>query len=188
MIPSLPLGELLAEAGLISQGQLQTALYDQQSYDDMLLGEILVTRGWINQQTVDFFVNALQRARLKKFKNRLGDCFVQAALINQEQVDNILKEQELNHVRFGSIAVLKGYISQKTLDFFLKYIFPQNNKTGQTYWQVSLSKKPKNVFHEDYFTPDYVSRNTPPKSVVGTAARHERVKPQTDREVEIHWI
>lgn len=189
MIPSLPLGELLTEAGLISKGQLQTALYDQQSYNDMLLGEILVTRGWISQKTIDFFVEFLQRSRLKKVKSRLGDCFVQAALIDQDQVDSILKEQELNHVRFGSIAVLKGYISQETLDFFLKYVFPQNNKIGKTYWQVSLNKRPTNILHQDYFTPDYVGRNVPSqKSAVNTKAHPERSKPQVDREAEIRWI
>ena len=52
---SKPIGELLTSAGLISEGQLQTALYDQQAYQDMRLGEILATRGWLHQKTADFF-------------------------------------------------------------------------------------------------------------------------------------
>ncbi|NER01070.1 MAG: hypothetical protein F6K30_30995 [Cyanothece sp. SIO2G6] len=49
------LGSYLVEAGLINRGQIEVALNDQK-VTGMKLGEILVTRGWIKQQTVEYFM------------------------------------------------------------------------------------------------------------------------------------
>lgn len=123
---------MLTEAGLISDGQLQTALYDQQIYQDMRLGEILASRGWLSQATVDFFGEMLQSNQIKHVKLLLGECFLKAELVDQQQVNNVLEEQKINHLRFGAIAVLKGYISQTTLNFFLQHLNkPQS--AGQDY-------------------------------------------------------
>ena len=51
-----PIGEILTEADLITKPQLEVALRDQIYNEDMLLGEILALRGWIKQDTADFFV------------------------------------------------------------------------------------------------------------------------------------
>ncbi|HEY9768904.1 MAG TPA: hypothetical protein V6C71_10480 [Coleofasciculaceae cyanobacterium] len=51
-----PIGEILQEADLITSPQLEVALRDQNYYQDMRLGEILALRGWIKQDTADFFV------------------------------------------------------------------------------------------------------------------------------------
>ncbi|MGK7956005.1 MAG: hypothetical protein AB4063_12265, partial [Crocosphaera sp.] len=49
------LGELLRDADLITEAQLQTVLRDQKEYKDQKIGEILALRGWLKQETVDFF-------------------------------------------------------------------------------------------------------------------------------------
>ncbi|MGK7886357.1 MAG: hypothetical protein AB4057_17260, partial [Crocosphaera sp.] len=49
------LGEILRDADLITEAQLQTVLRDQQEYKDQKIGEILALRGWLKQETVDFF-------------------------------------------------------------------------------------------------------------------------------------
>ena len=49
------LGMILLEADLVSVSQIQVALQDQLYRPDLLLGEILATRGWINPETADFF-------------------------------------------------------------------------------------------------------------------------------------
>lgn len=123
MYPIAPIGEMLTSAGLISEGQVQTALYDQRFYEDMRLGEIFVSRGWLRQETVDFFCDVLQRDDLDTSRFLLGESLLQAALLDRQQVKQILQEQRMNHVRFGALAVLKGYISQRTLDFFLKHLY-----------------------------------------------------------------
>lgn len=118
-----PIGEMLTSAGLISEGQVQTALYDQRFYENMRLGEILVSRGWLRQATADFFCDVLQRDDLDTSRFLLGESLLQAALLEPQHIQHILQEQRINHVRFGALAVLKGYISQKTLDFFLQQLY-----------------------------------------------------------------
>ncbi len=136
-----PIGELLTEAGLISEGQLQAALYDQQLYQDLRLGEILSLRGWIKQETADFLVSCISSTP-QALQLPLGQCFCQAGLLDEDQLSNVLQEQRVNHMRFGAIAVLKGYISQNTLDFFLKHFFPEQKKQGQYFQGNSSQEKP----------------------------------------------
>jgi len=49
------LGSYLVEAGLITQAQVDDALAAQ-SATGMRLGEVLVQRGWINQQTIEYLM------------------------------------------------------------------------------------------------------------------------------------
>jgi hypothetical protein len=51
------LGRYLIDAGLVTLAQIDVALNDQEFMDDMRIGEILVTRGWIKQQTLDFVID-----------------------------------------------------------------------------------------------------------------------------------
>lgn len=57
------LGDYLVEAGLISEAQIHVALNDQnlakQQGAPMKFGEILATRGWVKQQTIDYFMKKL---------------------------------------------------------------------------------------------------------------------------------
>lgn len=58
-VPSLAghkrLGSYLIDAGLINQGQIDVALNDQKA-TGMKFGEVLATRGWVKQQTVEYFM------------------------------------------------------------------------------------------------------------------------------------
>ena len=49
------LGSYLIDAGLINQGQIDVALNDQKA-TGMKFGEVLATRGWIKQQTIEYFM------------------------------------------------------------------------------------------------------------------------------------
>lgn len=49
------LGSYLVDAGLINRAQIEVALNDQK-VTGMKFGEILVTRGWIKQQTVEYIM------------------------------------------------------------------------------------------------------------------------------------
>lgn len=48
------LGSYLLEAGLINSAQIEVVLNDQQIMQEMRFGEVLVARGWIKAETVDF--------------------------------------------------------------------------------------------------------------------------------------
>lgn len=121
-----PIGTILQEACLISTAQLEVALYDLHYHQDLRLGEILALRGWIKQDTADFFAeqwrNLIQEQSIKK---PIGYYLHQAALLNEADIQSILKEQKIIWMRFGSIAVLQGLIKQETLEFFLKTLFPE---------------------------------------------------------------
>lgn len=53
-----PLGQSLKGAGILDEEQIQTIL-TYQSQTGLRFGEIAVRHGWVNQQTVDFFVGTL---------------------------------------------------------------------------------------------------------------------------------
>ena len=120
-----PIGKLLQEASLISESQLQVAVYDRNNYQNMRLGEILDLRGWVGQETADFFAEEWFKllATLPP-QYPLGHYLHQAALINEVQIKSILEEQKQTWMRFGSVAVLRGWLKQDTLDFFLQNLFP----------------------------------------------------------------
>ena len=48
------MGSYLLEAGLISDAQIEVVLNDQQIMEEMRFGEVLVARGWIKPETIDF--------------------------------------------------------------------------------------------------------------------------------------
>lgn len=50
-----PLGQYLVEAGIVTSAQLETALYEQQKTEKRV-GEILSERGWVKQETIEYFV------------------------------------------------------------------------------------------------------------------------------------
>ena len=118
------LGQTLKNAGLISFSQIQVALTDGEYNQHLLFGEILALRGWIKQQTADFFADEWQPLIEENTRYPLGYYLVKAGLLTGEQTYLILEEQKQLWIKFGSIAIVKGLISQDTLDFFLDNLFP----------------------------------------------------------------
>jgi hypothetical protein len=48
-------GGYLIDAGLLNESQVDVALHDQQA-TGMRFGDIVVERGWIERQTVEYFI------------------------------------------------------------------------------------------------------------------------------------
>lgn len=118
----LPLGYLLKKAGLVSESQVIEALKVQQTtHNYMRIGEIIVSYGWLNQETVDFFAESLITMRTQP-KQLIGQYLKSAKLLDERQIDAILKEQYHTNLRFGEIAVTKGWIKPETVDFILDYL------------------------------------------------------------------
>jgi hypothetical protein len=116
------LGEILQEVGLVSAAQIQIALQDQGIYDDMRIGEILALRGWLKQETADFFAERFPAIIKQPNKKPLGFYLKEAALLDDYQIRLLLTEQQENptpRIRFGKLVVLKGWLKQDTVDFFL---------------------------------------------------------------------
>jgi hypothetical protein len=121
-----PIGLILQEADLITPAQIEVALQDQQ-YFQLPFGEILALHGWIRQETADFFVEEWPRLTLGgPLDCPLGHYLQRAALLEERQIQEILREQKRLGVRFGSVAVIKGWLRPKTLDYFLENLIPQS--------------------------------------------------------------
>ena len=118
------LGTILTEADLVSIPQLDLALKDQTNFPNLRIGEILAMRGWIKPETANFFVNWSQILKNKE-RQPLGQYLIQSAILKPEQLEAVLEEQKNTGIRFGTIAVMQGYLKSTTLDFFLMYLFPQ---------------------------------------------------------------
>ncbi|MEL7077888.1 MAG: hypothetical protein AAFY50_00585 [Cyanobacteria bacterium J06648_1] len=119
------LGETLQEADLISPWQIEAALQDKLQYPDLKLGEILAQKEFIKSTTADFFAQDWTRAVIESEKNALGYYLQQAAILDHQQVEFVLAQQKISGVRFGTVAVLQGFLKSTTLDFFLANLFPQ---------------------------------------------------------------
>ena len=119
-----PLGEILIEAGLITVGQLEFALQQQQS-EGRRIGEILASHNWIEQKTADFFAEKWSNLINQKQKRPLIYYFRHSGLLDEQQIAALLREQKRQEkpTRFHRLAVERGYLKQLTVDFFLANIF-----------------------------------------------------------------
>jgi hypothetical protein len=113
-----PLGKILHEADLISLPKLEVALRDQKDFPHLRLGEILALRGWLKQTTADFFVEKFPVLLGSDGTILIGQCFRQADLLNDQQIYTILLEQRVQPLRFGDLAVQKGWLRPRTVEFF----------------------------------------------------------------------
>jgi hypothetical protein len=120
-----PLGEVLQQAALISAAQVQVALEDQK-YTGLRIGEILALRGWVKQETADFFADRWPILLAQKKKHPLGYWLKAAALLDENQINLILSGQQqkirekLVRIRFGKLVVSRGLLKEQTIDFFLE--------------------------------------------------------------------
>ena len=123
-----PLGEILVEAGLVSLAQIEIALQEQ-SQSNLKIGEILALHGWIKQETADFFVEKWSQLLENEKKQPLVYYFKEAAILDEQQIAILLKEQKLQQqkqgkkIRFHNLAVERGYLKQITVDYFLASMF-----------------------------------------------------------------
>jgi tetratricopeptide (TPR) repeat protein len=129
-----PLGKVLQQADLISSEQVEIALKEQTQVAGMRLGEILASHGWLKQETADFFSQQWPILVKEKPKQPLGKYLEEAGLLNKHQIRAILAEQAQQNLRFGELAVLKGWLKSSTIEFFLDHLAPAPQQQ-QEIWQ-----------------------------------------------------
>ncbi|MGL5074905.1 MAG: hypothetical protein ACRDBG_03585, partial [Waterburya sp.] len=136
----VPLGAVLQQAGLVSVAQVKQALEQQnQTGSNLRIGEILAAQGRIKSQTADFFAEHWSTLATKQPQQPIGQYFKQAALLDEQQIQIILQEQKQTQLRFGEVAIAKGWLQQQTVDFFLRYFAPHSTLTSNSV-QKSLQK------------------------------------------------
>lgn len=128
-----PIGQLLCEAGLISAQQIEIALREQAKYPHLRIGELFALKQWIKQETVEFFVNRWFELLNQEQKQPLVYYFREAALLTEEEIEAILyeKKHRKTKIRFHRLAVQKGFLSQRTVDFFIENLLaPHKTKNS----------------------------------------------------------
>jgi len=63
--------------------------------------------------------NQTYLATAKEIK-RLGGYLVEAGLLTRVQVDVALADQKATGVRFGDIIVIRGWLKEQTIEYFMK--------------------------------------------------------------------
>ncbi|MEM8720548.1 MAG: hypothetical protein AAGE84_14795 [Cyanobacteria bacterium P01_G01_bin.39] len=144
-----PIGEILQEAGLITNPQLELALRDQNYYEDLRLGEILALRGWIKQDTADFFVQEWFKLINQKIDHPIGFYLNKAGLLSEQDIKFILVQQHKYSLRFGDTAVKQGLIKPNTIDFFLKNLFPSQLPRKNPNHQKTIQQVKNKITSED---------------------------------------
>lgn len=114
-----PIGIVLRQAGLIDNAQLELILQKQRQHPHLRFGDILSMYGWLNSETVDFFAEVFPELSKLKPTQPLGQYLKAAALLDDLQINSILAEQNEVNLRFGELAVRKGWVKQETVDLFL---------------------------------------------------------------------
>ena len=177
-----PLGMVLQEAHLVSLPRIELALQDQIYYPDWRLGEIIALRGWVKQETADFFAQDWFQLTRQRTRKPLGYYLGRAALIEEKQIEAILKEQKLTGIRFGSIAVIKGLLKSKTLDFFLMNLFPQELSVSPFDPQYQINIRQEQQFPHQASIPENFDQKT--------YSQLEQNQPQVEEveETDIKWI
>ncbi|MFQ4137861.1 hypothetical protein PGN35_016215 [Nodosilinea sp. PGN35] len=125
-----PLGELLQRAGLLSPAQLEVVLQDQRWQPDLRIGDILELRGWVKRDAIEFFAEQWPQLATGGRDRPLGYYLQQAGLLDAHQVEALLKEQQQAGLRIGALAVLHGWLSQETLDWFLRSLAPEESASS----------------------------------------------------------
>ncbi|MGK7888724.1 MAG: WecB/TagA/CpsF family glycosyltransferase [Leptolyngbyaceae cyanobacterium] len=116
----LPIGQLLLEAELLSSAQVQTVLAQQAQMQGSKFGELAAQYGWLQSETIDFFVQDYPKLQRGSLKQPLGQYLKSAALMDDGQIQTILQEQSLCGDRFGELAVQKGWVPSGTVSLLLE--------------------------------------------------------------------
>ncbi|MCF2972791.1 hypothetical protein L1047_16485 [Synechococcus sp. Nb3U1] len=107
---SLPLGQRLVRAGMLSQSQLAQALREQQQ-NHLKLGEVCLERGWLQLSDLYRFIPSQALS--------LGEILVALGYLDFEQLRVALAQQRRYGRKLGEILTWKGWVQQSTLDHAL---------------------------------------------------------------------
>jgi hypothetical protein len=100
-----PLGAYLIEAGLLSEAQVGVALVDQGA-TSMLFGEILVTRGWVKAQTIEYLMQKIVIPERAAEKLSFSD--LESSLIRQKPKSTYTPGMTDGSLQASRVADSKG--------------------------------------------------------------------------------
>jgi hypothetical protein len=136
------LGELLLEAGVISQADLDHALSQCQSIG-LPLGRMLVLTGCLSEQMLTNALNAQVFLRDKKISRQQALTGLKAAQHRQLPLETALDDSEFQlpsatHVRLGELLIESGLVDQANLMNAVELGLLQDKLLGQVLRQLNL--------------------------------------------------
>lgn len=120
-----PVGRVLQRAGLLSPDQVQMVLQTQRAGKNLRFGDILTSQGLLKPETIEFFTEQLPELAIHREQHPLGYYLKSAALLNEHQIQIILEKQHKTGLRFGEMAISKGWVKPETVDLFLEFMEPE---------------------------------------------------------------
>ena len=106
-----PIGQVLLDSQVVSQGDIKNALNSQERLRDQRLGEVLVEQKKVDQETIDELAVKHSKKRLK-----IGELLVESELIDKDDLDLALIEQKKNRSKkIGEILVEMGLVTEVEL-------------------------------------------------------------------------
>lgn len=133
-LKSMPLGMVLNHAGLLSYQELNlvSKIQKEKNYETNL-GKIIENFGLLSQETITFFAETLPKMIELNQVLLMGDYLQKAHLITTSQIQDLCRKQKLlsTHKKLGELIVEEGYISQKTLDWFIEFQYVLKSQQGK---------------------------------------------------------
>jgi hypothetical protein len=109
------LGEALVEKGVITQGELDTALEMQKHREKDYLGEILLFMG-VSQEKINKTLDYLNK------RKKIGDILAGLELITPEDLEEALKEQKSLHSKLGIRVPLGVLLHRMGFIYYREYM------------------------------------------------------------------
>lgn len=111
---NIVIGQLLVEKGIVSQEQVQSALYIQSEKPHLRVGEILMSMGLL---TIDQLDKVLREHLSHQF---IGSLLLSNGFISQEQLATAIAMQDQTNKRLGEIVLEQGYVTEYQLNTLLE--------------------------------------------------------------------
>lgn len=132
-LQSLPLGEILLRAGLLSSSELNLVLDIQKEKKyQVKIGEIITDLGLLSSETINFFTDSLPRIIHLKEVLPLGYYLQQAHLISEKEINLLIEKQKNANPRklIGQLIIENNDISQQTINWFieLQYVLKSQSR------------------------------------------------------------
>lgn len=141
---SLPLGQRLLRAGLISQSQLAQALREQQQ-NHLKLGEVCLEHGWLTPAALYRFLPSQSLS--------LGEILVALGHLDFEQLRVALAQQRRYGRKLGEILTWKGWVQPAILDRALDVQVQLQRMASPNAWEALQPFLAKDPVPEVQLTP-----------------------------------
>ena len=117
----LRIGELLLKAGIVTSKEINIASMVQDVYPKEKFGKILIDRGLVKPQTIDFFLQRFPLIHRELHHPPIGHYLQEAGVMDEARVARVLKLQKQSPlpVKFGHMAASEGFVNQLTVDIIL---------------------------------------------------------------------